>query len=63
MGCVVNGPGEMGDVDYGFVGSGAGNVNLYKGQTLKKRHIPYEQAVEELELLIRQSGDWKDSED
>lgn len=34
MGCVVNGPGEMGDVDYGFVGAGPGNVNLYKGQVL-----------------------------
>ena len=62
MGCVVNGPGEMGDVDYGFVGAGVGNVNLYKGQQLIKRHIPFEQAVEELEALIRESGDWKDRE-
>jgi (E)-4-hydroxy-3-methylbut-2-enyl-diphosphate synthase len=60
MGCVVNGPGEMGDVDYGFVGAGPGNVNLYKGQKLIKRHIPFEQAVEELEALIRENGDWKD---
>ena len=62
MGCVVNGPGEMGDADYGFVGAGPGKVNLYKGQTLKKRHIPFEQAVEELEMLIRENGDWKDPE-
>lgn len=62
MGCVVNGPGEMGDVDYGFVGAGPGNVNLYKGQVLVKRHIPFEQAVEELEAIIRENGDWKDRE-
>ncbi len=63
MGCVVNGPGEMGDSDYGFVGAGPGNVNLYKGQTLKKRHIPYEMAVYELENLIRENGDWHDPEE
>ncbi len=62
MGCVVNGPGEMGDVDYGFVGAGPGNINLYKGQQLVKRHIPFEQAVEELETIIRENGDWKDPE-
>ena len=62
MGCVVNGPGEMGDVDYGFVGAGPGNVNLYKRQQLIKRHIPFEQAVEELEAIIRENGDWKDRE-
>ncbi len=63
MGCVVNGPGEMGDADYGFVGSAAGKVNLYKGQQLKKRHIPFELAVQELEELIRFSGDWKEREE
>ncbi|MGQ8337376.1 (E)-4-hydroxy-3-methylbut-2-enyl-diphosphate synthase [Sunxiuqinia sp. A32] len=62
MGCVVNGPGEMGDVDYGFVGAGPGKVNLYKGQSLKKRHIPFEMAVYELENLIRENGDWSDPE-
>lgn len=60
MGCVVNGPGEMSDADYGFVGAGKNNVNLYKGQKLVKRHIPYENAVEELEQLIRENGDWTD---
>ncbi|WP_340112145.1 (E)-4-hydroxy-3-methylbut-2-enyl-diphosphate synthase [Maribellus mangrovi] len=63
MGCVVNGPGEMGDVDYGFVGAGNQKVNLYKGLKPVKRQIPYENAVEELEQLIRENGDWKDPED
>jgi (E)-4-hydroxy-3-methylbut-2-enyl-diphosphate synthase len=63
MGCVVNGPGEMGDVDYGFVGAGANKVNLYKGLKPVKRAIPYENAVEELEVLIRENGDWKDPVD
>ena len=63
MGCVVNGPGEMGDVDYGFVGAGNNKVNLYKGLKPIKRHIPYENAVEELEQLVREHGDWKDPVD
>ncbi len=58
MGCVVNGPGEMCDADYGYVGAGKGNVNLYKGQKVIKRHIPSENAVEELEKIIRENGDW-----
>jgi (E)-4-hydroxy-3-methylbut-2-enyl-diphosphate synthase len=60
MGCVVNGPGEMGDADYGFVGSGNGKVNLYKGQKVVKRHIPYEEAVIELERIIRENNDWSE---
>ncbi len=63
MGCVVNGPGEMGDVDYGFVGAGPNKVNLYKGLKPVKRHIPFENAVEELEGVIRDNGDWKDPEE
>jgi len=63
MGCVVNGPGEMGDVDYGFVGAGNNKVNLYKGLKPVKRHISYENAVEELEQLIRENGDWHDPVD
>ena len=59
MGCVVNGPGEMGDVDYGFVGSGKGKINLYKGQKLIKRHVDAENAVEELKKLIMEYGEWK----
>jgi (E)-4-hydroxy-3-methylbut-2-enyl-diphosphate synthase len=62
MGCVVNGPGEMGDADYGFVGAGQNKVTLYKGLQPVKRHIPYKDAVEELELLIRENGDWRDPE-
>ncbi|MEN8116839.1 MAG: (E)-4-hydroxy-3-methylbut-2-enyl-diphosphate synthase [Bacteroidota bacterium] len=63
MGCVVNGPGEMGDVDYGFVGAGNNKVTLYKGLKPVKRHILYENAVEELEQLIRENGDWNDPVD
>lgn len=63
MGCVVNGPGEMGDVDYGFVGTAVNRVNLYKGLQPVKRHISYEDAVEELEQIIRENGDWKDPVD
>jgi (E)-4-hydroxy-3-methylbut-2-enyl-diphosphate synthase len=62
MGCVVNGPGEMGDTDYGFVGSGTNKITLYKGLKPVKRHISYEDAVEELEKLLREHGDWKDPE-
>ncbi|GET30351.1 4-hydroxy-3-methylbut-2-en-1-yl diphosphate synthase (flavodoxin) [Prolixibacter sp. SD074] len=58
MGCVVNGPGEMGDVDYGYVGSGPGHINLYKGQKLVKRHVPSERAVDELKKLMMENGDW-----
>jgi len=60
MGCVVNGPGEMGDVDYGFVGAGKDKINLYKGQKLIKRHVDTVKAVEELKKLIMESGEWKD---
>jgi len=63
MGCIVNGPGEMGDVDYGFVGAGPNKINLYKGQILKKRFIPYENAVVELENLIKENGDWEEPEE
>lgn len=53
MGCVVNGPGEMGDADYGYVGAGNGKVNLYKGRTMVKVAVPEEQAIEALRELIR----------
>jgi len=58
MGCIVNGPGEMADADYGYVGSGVGKITLYKGQEVVKRSIPSEQAVDELIELIRDNGDW-----
>lgn len=58
MGCIVNGPGEMADADYGYVGTGVGKITLYKGKEVVKRNVPSEQAVEELVELIREHGDW-----
>ncbi len=60
MGCIVNGPGEMADADYGYVGAGHEKVTLYKGKTAVKKNIPQEKAVEELVKLIKDSGDWKE---
>jgi (E)-4-hydroxy-3-methylbut-2-enyl-diphosphate synthase len=60
MGCIVNGPGEMADADYGYVGSGKGKVSLYKQKEIVKKNIPEEKAVEELVKLIKDNGDWKD---
>ena len=62
MGCIVNGPGEMADADYGYVGSGIGRITLYKGRDIVKRSIPSETAVEELINLIKENGDWKSPE-
>jgi (E)-4-hydroxy-3-methylbut-2-enyl-diphosphate synthase len=58
MGCVVNGPGEMADAHYGFVGAGSGKIHLYKGKTLVKKNIGQSMAVEALVDLIKASGDW-----
>lgn len=58
MGCIVNGPGEMADADYGYVGSGPGRVTLYRKQEVMKRNIPESQAVDELIELIKANGDW-----
>lgn len=58
MGCVVNGPGEMADAHYGYVGAGKGKVNLYKSKALVKKGIPEENAIEELIQLIKMNGDW-----
>jgi (E)-4-hydroxy-3-methylbut-2-enyl-diphosphate synthase len=60
MGCIVNGPGEMADADYGYVGSGKGRVNLYRKKMLIKKGIREEDAVRELVNLIREYGDWTD---
>lgn len=57
MGCIVNGPGEMADADFGYVGEGGGKVTLYKGRVPVKRHIPEEEAVDELVKLIEGSQD------
>ena len=61
MGCIVNGPGEMADADYGYVGSGPGRITLYKGKEVVRRNVPTVQAVDELVNLIREHGDWIES--
>ena len=61
MGCIVNGPGEMADADYGYVGSGAGKITLYKGQQVMKRNIDQADAVDELVALIKAHGDWQEA--
>ncbi|HEY8400201.1 MAG TPA: (E)-4-hydroxy-3-methylbut-2-enyl-diphosphate synthase [Cytophagaceae bacterium] len=60
MGCIVNGPGEMADADYGYVGVGKGKIALYRGQNVVKRSVPSENAVDELIELIREDGKWTD---
>jgi (E)-4-hydroxy-3-methylbut-2-enyl-diphosphate synthase len=59
MGCIVNGPGEMADADYGYVGSGKNKVTLYKAREIVKKNIPEEKAVDELISIIKMNGDWK----
>jgi (E)-4-hydroxy-3-methylbut-2-enyl-diphosphate synthase len=58
MGCIVNGPGEMADADYGYVGTGVGKITLYKGKEVVKKNIPSEEAVGALVNLIKEHGDW-----
>ncbi len=58
MGCIVNGPGEMADADYGYVGSGPGKITLFKGKEIVKRNVDTEHAVDELIALIKDCGDW-----
>lgn len=58
MGCIVNGPGEMADADFGYVGSGVGTITLYKGKEVVKRGVPSAIAVEELINLLKESGVW-----
>lgn len=60
MGCVVNGPGEMADADYGYVGAAAGHVSLYRRRECVRRNIPQADAVQALIQLIKDCGDWKD---
>ncbi|MBL8019208.1 MAG: flavodoxin-dependent (E)-4-hydroxy-3-methylbut-2-enyl-diphosphate synthase [Leptospirales bacterium] len=60
MGCVVNGPGEMADADFGYVGAGPGKIHLYRGKELVKKSIPSEIADEELVKLIQEDGMWVD---
>ena len=60
MGCIVNGPGEMADADFGYVGGGPGKINLYVGKTCVDKSIPAEVAVERLIELIKAHGRWRD---
>ena len=58
MGCIVNGPGEMADADFGYVGSGPGKITLYKGKEVVKRNVPSEIAVDELVNLLKENDAW-----
>lgn len=58
MGCIVNGPGEMADADYGYVGSGVGKITLYRGKEVVKRAVPSDSAVDELIEIIKEDGVW-----
>ena len=60
MGCIVNGPGEMADADFGYVGSGVGKITLYKGKEVMKRNIDSAVAVDELILLLKEHNAWID---
>ncbi len=60
MGCIVNGPGEMADADYGYVGSGPDKITLYRGQEIVKRGVPTSQALDELVALMKEDGRWVD---
>lgn len=58
MGCIVNGPGEMADADYGYVGTGPGKISLYKEKEVVRKNVPENEAVQALVDLIREHGDW-----
>lgn len=61
MGCIVNGPGEMADADYGYVGAAPGRITLYKGREVIARNIPQAEALDRLVELIKENGDWTDA--
>lgn len=58
MGCIVNGPGEMADADYGYVGTGPGKITLYRGKEVVKKNVNTESALDELIGIIREDGNW-----
>lgn len=58
MGCIVNGPGEMADADYGYVGAGPGTIHLYRGKEIIRKNVPESEAVEALIALIKEDGRW-----
>lgn len=60
MGCIVNGPGEMADADYGYVGAAAGKVSLYKGKECVEKNVPASEAIGKLIELIKANGDWRE---
>lgn len=60
MGCIVNGPGEMADADYGYVGVGKDRIALYKGKEVVKKSVPADKALDELIELIKEHGQWID---
>ncbi len=60
MGCIVNGPGEMADADYGYVGAGPGKITLYRGKTVVRKNVDSEKAVYELIEIIQEDGKWVD---
>ncbi|HEY4874496.1 MAG TPA: flavodoxin-dependent (E)-4-hydroxy-3-methylbut-2-enyl-diphosphate synthase, partial [Puia sp.] len=62
MGCIVNGPGEMADADFGYVGSGPGKITLYRGKEIVKRNVNSEIAVEELINILKQNDVWIEPE-
>jgi (E)-4-hydroxy-3-methylbut-2-enyl-diphosphate synthase len=63
MGCIVNGPGEMADADYGYVGVGKDKIALYRGQNVVKKAVPALNAVDELIELIKEDGVWLEPSD
>jgi (E)-4-hydroxy-3-methylbut-2-enyl-diphosphate synthase len=63
MGCIVNGPGEMADADFGYVGTGVGEISLYVGKEVVERHIPETEAVDRLVELIKRNGKWKEPDE
>ncbi len=60
MGCIVNGPGEMADADYGYVGEGGGRVSIWRGREVVSRGVPQERAVDELVDVIKAHGGWRE---
>ena len=62
MGCIVNGPGEMADADFGYVGAGPGKITLYRGKEAVRRNIPQADARDQLIELIKEHGMWQEPE-
>jgi (E)-4-hydroxy-3-methylbut-2-enyl-diphosphate synthase len=60
MGCIVNGPGEMADADYGYVGAAPGRVSIYKNKNLIRKNIPTAEALPALIEIIKENGDWRE---